>query len=271
MRCPSPNKRLWDTLPSEIRLLVLQSLTQDGSSLACLAAVSRAWQTDVERYNFSRIKLTPSRLMDFRSMIRRNQGLVRYTWFCLELDEYDCTQCAPIGGVLRTEEAIAALTVSDTEHRSITTAFQGLFSVLSEWDQDSNLMLDISIYSPSDAQHWFPYLTYMPDNPSNRLEGSGPELTTITQSYHDPPRGWVTGFRHSAPHPAAVRKAFHFITEEEEPDDDESEFQWWDQLPPVSSVTSILLRQQSRRRWEPSALTHVLARFPRLQEIHHEP
>ncbi|RBR18193.1 hypothetical protein FVER53590_10180 [Fusarium verticillioides] len=255
---------------SKLRL-VAESLFQQREP-TCLAAVSRAWQTDVERYNFSHIRLTPSRLMDFRSMILHNQGLVRYIWFFLELDEYDCTQCAPRGGMVTTEEMTAALTVSDTEHRSITTAFQGLFSVLSEWDQDSNLMLDISIYSPSDAQHWFPYLTLMPDSPSNRLEGSGLELTTTTQSYHDPPHGWVAGFRQSAPHPAAVRKAFHFITEEEAPDDDdESEFQWWDQLPSVSSVTSILLRQQSRRRWEPGALTHMLARFPRLQEIHYEP
>jgi hypothetical protein len=163
--------------------------------------------------------------MDSRFMIRRIQGLVRYIWFCLELDKYDCTQCAPRGSVLTTEEATAALTGSNTDYRSITTALQGLFSVLGEWDQDSNLMLDISIYSPSDAQHWFPYLTFMPDSPSNRLEGSGPELTTITQSYHDPPHGWVTGFRHSAPHAAAVRKVFHFIIEEGAPDDDESEFQ----------------------------------------------
>ncbi|PNP74804.1 hypothetical protein FNYG_11941 [Fusarium nygamai] len=123
MRSPSPSKKSWDSLPSEIRLLIFRSLMQDGSTLACLAAVSRAWQTDVERYNFARIKLTPSRLMDFRSMIRRNQGLVRYIWFCLELDGYDCTQCAPRGDVLTTEEVIAALTVSDTEHCSITTAF----------------------------------------------------------------------------------------------------------------------------------------------------
>ncbi|KAF5681471.1 hypothetical protein FDENT_8093 [Fusarium denticulatum] len=254
MRSPSPSKKSWDSLPSEIRLLIFRSLLQDGSTLACLAAVSRAWQTDLERYNFARIKLTPSRLMDFRSMIRRNQGL-----------------CAPRGDVLTTEEVIAALTVSDTEHCSITTAFQGLFSILSEWDQHSELILDISIYSPSDAQHWFPYLTFMPDSPSDRLEGSGLELTTINQSYHGPPHGWVTGFRHSAPPPAAVHKAFHRIMEEGALDSDQSEFQWWNQLPSVSSVTSILLRQQNRRRWKPRALAHMLARFPRLQEIHYEP
>ncbi|KAF5544020.1 hypothetical protein FPHYL_11127 [Fusarium phyllophilum] len=254
MRSPSTSKKLWDSLPSEIRLLIFQILIQDGSTLACLAAVSRAWQTDLERYNFARIKLTPSRLMDFRSMIRRNQAL-----------------CAPRIGVLTEEEVHEALTVSDTEHCPITTAFQGLFSVLSEWDQDSDLMLDISIYSPSDAQHWFPYLTLMPDSPSNRLEGSGLEPTTIDPAYRDPPHGWVTGSRHSAPPRAAVYKVFPAVMDDRPFDSDQSEFQWWDQLPSVSAVTSILLRQQNRRRWKPSALAHMLACFPRLQEVYYEP
>ncbi|KAF5675438.1 hypothetical protein FCIRC_7422 [Fusarium circinatum] len=254
MESPSPSKRSWDILPSEIRLLIIQSLKQDGSALACLAAASRAWLADFERYNFTRIKITPSRLMDFHSMIRHNKAL-----------------CAPRGDVLSTDEVVEALNVSDTEHYSITTAFQGLFSILSEWDQGRELMLDISFYSPSDAQHWFPYLTFVPDSPSNRLEGSGLGLTTINQSYHDPPHGWVNGFRHSAPPPAAVNKAFHYIMEHEALHSDQSEFEWWNQLPSVSSVTSILLRQQNRRRWEPIALAPMLARFPRLQEIHYEP
>ncbi|RGP79228.1 oxoglutarate iron-dependent oxygenase [Fusarium longipes] len=165
MQPPSLSRKSWDSLPSEIRLLIFQSLRQDGSKLACLAAVSRAWQADLERYNFTRIKLTPSRLVDFRSMIRRNQALVRYIWFSLELDDYDCTHCAP-------------RSVDDTEHCPITASFQGLFSILSEWDKDSKLMLDISIYSPSDAQHWFPYLTFVSDNPFDKPEGSGIEPTT---------------------------------------------------------------------------------------------
>ncbi|KAF5620063.1 hypothetical protein F52700_11383 [Fusarium sp. NRRL 52700] len=251
MQSPSPGKS-WDSLPSDIRLLIFQNLRQDGCTLACLAAVSRAWQTDLERYNFAHIKLTPARLMNFHSMIRRNQGL-----------------CAPRANVLSTEEWIAAMRVSDTKYSSITTAFQGLFSILSEWNQDSEIMLDISIYSPSDAQHWFPYLTFIPDSPSDRLDGSGRELTAVNQSYHDPPHGWVAGFRHSAPHRAAVLKVFHSVMGEEF--SEQSEFQWWDQLPLVSSVTSILLRQQNRRRWWPIALADMLVRFPRLQEIHYEP
>ncbi|KAG4253972.1 hypothetical protein FPRO03_06312 [Fusarium proliferatum] len=271
MQSPSPSKTSWDSLSSEIRLLILQSLMQDGSTLACLAAVSRAWQTDIERYNFARIRLTPSRLMDFRSIIPRNQATVRYIWFCLELDGYNCTQCAPRNGVLTGEEVEVAMTVSDTEHCPITTAFQGLFSTLSGWDQISELMLDISIYSPSDAQHWFPYLTFMPDNLSDRLHGSGLEPATINQGYHDPPHGWVDGFRHSAPPRAAVNKVFYPIMEEGPFGSEQSEIEWWNQLPSASAVTSILLRQQNRRRWKPTALAHMFARFPRLQEVYYEP
>lgn len=51
---------------------------RDGCSLARLAIVSREWQSEIERYNFARIKLTPSRLVDFSSMIHRNRALVRY-------------------------------------------------------------------------------------------------------------------------------------------------------------------------------------------------
>ena len=85
----------WDSLPEEIRLLIFKALMQDGCTLARLATVSREWQTELERHNFARIKLTPSRLVDFSSMIHRNRALVGYIWFCLELDNYDCTKCAP--------------------------------------------------------------------------------------------------------------------------------------------------------------------------------
>jgi hypothetical protein len=35
---------------------------QDGCTLARLATVSREWQTELERHNFARIRLTPLRL-----------------------------------------------------------------------------------------------------------------------------------------------------------------------------------------------------------------
>ncbi|KAI3325472.1 hypothetical protein HD806DRAFT_552748 [Xylariaceae sp. AK1471] len=231
----------WDSLPREIRLLILEAM-MDGCTLSRLATVSREWQTEFERYNFARIKLTPSRLVSFNSMIHRNRALVRYIWFCLELDDYDCTKCAP-----------------------------NLFSVLSTWDPNGDLILDISIYSPSDSKHWFRYLTFVPDTLSDMLVGGGIEQTILDNDYNDPQHGWVAGFRHSSPPRAAILKVFHWVMGEGPFNNEESERQWWDQLPPVPAVTSVLLRQQNRRRWKPGSLAHMFARFPRLQEVHYEP
>jgi hypothetical protein len=261
----------WDGLPREIRLLILEALIQNGGALARLATVSREWQTDLERYNFARIKLTPSRLADFSSMIYRNGALVRYIWFCLELDDYDCTRCAPVSGRVLDEEYQEALSINDTNNGSIPTVFQNLFSVLSTWDPNRELILDISIYSPSDSKHWFKYLTFMPDTISDILGGIGVKRTILDKVYDDPQHGWVGGFRHFAPSRSAFYKIFHSIMDEGPFDSDHLELQWWDHLPPVPAVTSLLLRQQSRRRWKPCSLAHMFARFPRLQEVHYEP
>ncbi|KAI0100314.1 hypothetical protein GGR51DRAFT_532539 [Nemania sp. FL0031] len=261
----------WDGLPREIRLLILEALMQDGCTLARLATVSREWQTDLERYNFARIKLTPSRLVNFSSTIYRNRALVRYIWFCLELDEYDCTRCAPVHEMLTGVEWEEIFAISDTNNGPITTVVRNLFSVLSTWDPNSELILDISIYSPSDLKHWFKYLTFVPDTTSDMLGGNGIKRTILDKVYDDPQHGWVAGFRHSAPPTAAILKVFHSVMGEGPFDSERSEFQWWDQLPPVPAVTSLLLRQQNRRRWKPGSLAHMFARFPRLQEVHYEP
>ncbi|CAI0646672.1 unnamed protein product [Colletotrichum noveboracense] len=116
-----PNKKqqwsTWHRLPREIRLLVIHDLMQADCSLGRLATVSR--------------ELTPSRLVNFGAMIQRNQALVSYIWFCLELDDYDCTTCAPNGIRLTPGEWGKAYEINDTDKCPITTAFRDLFSTLS--------------------------------------------------------------------------------------------------------------------------------------------
>ncbi|KXH67684.1 hypothetical protein CSAL01_06847 [Colletotrichum salicis] len=259
----------WDSLPREIRLLITQYLIQDGCPLAPFATVSREMQTDIERHNFARIRLTPSRLANFRAMIQRIRGLVGYIWFCLELDEYDCTACPPPSGPSTSYEFTEGLEISGTDKCPITASFQDLFSVLGEWKPHGDLTLDISLYSPSDSEHWFPYLTFLPDNPPNMPADHAVE--NASRKYHDPEHGWSNGLRHLASPPWALRKLFHLITEQGPHDSDQEELDWWDQLPSVPAVTSLLLRQQNCRRWKPVSLAHMFARFPRLQELHYEP
>lgn len=94
------------------------------------------------------------------------------------------------------------------------------------------------------------------------LGGGDIEQMILNKDYNDP--------RHSALPEAAIRKIFHSVMGEGLFDSDQLELQWWDQLPSVPAVTSLLLRQQNRRRWKPSSLAHMFARFPRLQEVHYE-
>lgn len=185
----TPNKTqrvsTWHRLPREIRLLILQDLMQEGYALSRLAIVSREWQTEIERHNFARIRLTPSRLVNFDAMVQRNRALISYIWFCLELDDYDCITCT--GRSLTQEEWAGACEISDTDKCPITTGFRDLFSILSTWGPHDYLTLDISIYSPSDSKHCFPYLTFVPDTPSNMPCGFGTQKARLSRDHHDPP------------------------------------------------------------------------------------
>lgn len=238
---------------------------QDGCDFASLATVSREWQFIIERYNFARIHLTPSRLADFASIIHRNRALVRYIWLCLELEEYDCAQCVP--GNLET------LGVSNTDNTLIKTALQDLFSALSKWEpHGNNLLLDISAHSPSDSEHWFKYLTFGPDIPTDECDQSEYAEQSILVKLDDHNHGWIAGSQDYAPNHTAIEKVFDEIMAEGPLDNDEQNNNWWWQkLPLVPTVTGVLLRQQNRRRWKPATLEQMFARLPGLQELHYEP
>ena len=224
--------------------------------------MSREWQTIIERHNFSRIKLTSSRVANFGLMVHRNRSLVRYIWLCLQLQEYDCAECEP--------QDVYPTALSYAENSLITTAFQDLFSTLSVWEPGSSLLLDISVYSPSDSEHWFKYLTFEPDVASDMCSRDIDAEQLMLVKANDPHHGWVAGSSVSVPSYLAIEKVFGEIMGEGPFDDEEEEGQWWQQLPLVPAVTGVLIRQQTRRRWKPAALAHMFARLPGLQEIHYE-
>ncbi|KAF6805133.1 PRANC domain protein [Colletotrichum sojae] len=189
-------------------------------------------------------------------MTERNRALVRYIWFCLELSAYDCVTCVP--GPFPPESAM------NSPMTLITISFQTLFSALSTWDPHGDLVLDISVYSPDDSEHWFKYLTFMPDTPSDMLDECAVEKATSNRQYHDPLHGWVSGLRQSDPPIWAFLRMFDNAM-------DTWDDRWWDRLPSVTAVTSLLLRQQNRRGWRLRLQARMFARLPRLQEVHYEP
>jgi hypothetical protein len=197
------DKISWYCLPVEIRISVLEVLLQDGCSLAGFATVSREWQIIIERHNFARINLTSSRLADFGSIIHRNRTLVRYVWLCLELQEYDCAKCAP-----QSEEMWG---ISYTDNILITTALLHLFSALSAWEPNGNLLLDISVHSPSDSEHWFKYLTFGPDIPSDECDQNQCAEQSILVKVDDHQHGWIAGSQESTPTQEAIEEVFDEI------------------------------------------------------------
>ncbi|RJE24170.1 hypothetical protein PHISCL_03489 [Aspergillus sclerotialis] len=257
----SADKTPWYYLPAEIRILILETLLQDGCSLASFATVSREWQTIIERHNFARIKLTPSRLINFDVMIHRNRALVRYIWLCIEFEEYDCDLCVP---------QLEMMGISNQDDTLTFIAILDLFSTLSTWEPNGNLLLDISVYSPSDSEYWFKYLTFEPDIASDECDLDQCLEQSILNKLDDHQHGWVAGSQYSVPPGSAIHKVFFEIMSEEL-FGDKQEDQWLELLPLVPVVTGVLLRQQSRRRWKPTTLALMFVRLPSLKEIYYEP
>lgn len=236
----------WSSLPLETRMMILEILVQDTCGVALYATVCQEWQKIIEQKNFSRLKLTPSRLANFNNMTHRNRSVIKYIWFCIELQEYDCSQCE--------EAETDAWWESNTE--IIKEAFRRLFSILSTWEPSANLILDISIHSPSDSDHFFKYLDFGSDiipDPDNKQD-----LVNI----NDPRHGWLNGHQTSLPSEMSILRLFGDI---------EIASDFWQELPEVTAVTGLLLRRQTRRRWEPRTVEELLKRLPRLQEIYYEP
>lgn len=255
------DKTSWGDLPKEIRLAILEALLQDGCSLASLATVSREWQTTIERHNFARITLTPSRLPSFGLMTNRNRALVRYIWVCLELKKYSRPYFNPQRDPVWRDRMIDSLI--------FTTALDDLLSALSAWEPQGDLVLDISIYSPSDSEYWFKELTFVPDFPSaedceralcGTVEAKRAEIDD------DEDHDWT-----GAPPKIAITTTFdmHMIGESFE--SRERRIDWWERIPSAPAVTSLVLRQQNRRRWNPLSVMMMLAGLPGVREVHYEP
>lgn len=252
----------WGSLPSEIRLMILDvALHTAGCKLSRLAVVSREWQTVVERHNFASIRLTPSCLAEFPSKTHRIRHLVSYIWFCLELDKYDC------GSGME-----STLMLKRTGDSILASGFQNLFSTLSTWP-DSGILLDISVYSPSDLEHWMQFSPTRPDFPlDDRGWSQGMEQALPPNASHHED-DWIIGNEDCVCRLSyTLSKRFGMIGNKSSLfDGEEDEARWWQGLPLVPAVTGILLRQQTRRQWNPITLAHIFSRLPRLHEVYYEP
>ncbi|CVL02687.1 uncharacterized protein FMAN_00189 [Fusarium mangiferae] len=239
----------WGRFPSQIQNETVGLLTILGGKCSQLATVSRAWRSTIEPLNFAEMSLTVPRLtdLDSRFILARKRNQIRNIWFCVELKQYDCTQCE------NNDQDQWGL--DEVDNQFIVDAFDNLFTTLSAWEPRGDLVLDISIYSPSDNQHWFKYISFSSDTDTGEPSRRGHEHGATV---NDPAHGWVTGQPILAPGEHAIELTFEEIMGEEPFYDDKTERQWWRSLPSVPVVGVVLFRQQIRRRWKPVAIATCL-------------
>ncbi|KIL91034.1 hypothetical protein FAVG1_05730 [Fusarium avenaceum] len=248
------NRTSWGYLPPSIQSKIIGLLPSLGGRYSQLVTVSKVWQSIIEPLNFAEISLTVQRLADLNSqaILSRRRNQIRYIWFRVELKQYDCRKCA------NTDQDLWGL--DNIDNQFIADAFESLFTTLSLWDPRGDLVLDISVYSPSDNQHCFKYLSFCSDaNLGECPSRHGHEQ--ITTLMNDPAHGWVAGQQVLPPDRLATQVTFDEIMGEGPFDDEEPEMQWWRSLPLVPVVGVVLLRQQTRRRWKPIALANLLTRL----------
>ncbi|KID94817.1 hypothetical protein MAJ_09230, partial [Metarhizium majus ARSEF 297] len=234
----SRNRTSWNHLPPEIRNDIISLLPALGGRCSRLATVSRNWHSIIEPLNFAEISLTVPRLadLDSRAILFQKRSQIRYVWFRVDLTQYDCTQYDTTD-----------LSFRRLDNEFIADAFESLFTTLSAWEPRGDLILDISVYSPSDNQHWFKHLSFRSDGSLSECSSPrGHEQDTTPTD--DPAHGWVAGRQVVTPSWRAIEQTFEEIMIEGPFDDEELEMQWWRSLPLVPVVGVVLLRQQTRRR-----------------------
>lgn len=166
--------------------MVLHELVRDKvTELSSAAVVSCEWQAFIEPHTFANIRLTTPRMAKLNDMTKRNRALVRSLWLCIELEEYDCSECdhAHLANNAHTRRG---------DNNIIIAALRAFFESLSVWEPNRNLTLDISLYSNSDKEHYFKYLTFEPDTPNQVVTDDSAKSIGGNKLREDERHRWVT-------------------------------------------------------------------------------
>ncbi|KPM40299.1 hypothetical protein AK830_g6275 [Neonectria ditissima] len=161
-----PAKPLWNSLPPEIHLHILELFIADNVKknarasvrgqkklgVALFATVCREWQFFFEKFTFRRLVLDASALPAFATATRGHNVVrltyIRHLWLRMKLLNYTCRSCS---------KPENALTIS-RNNRVFTSAIESLLCILSRWEPQhgpGGLTLEISAHSPSDLRHRF--------------------------------------------------------------------------------------------------------------------
>ncbi|GAB1317024.1 Oxoglutarate iron-dependent oxygenase protein [Madurella fahalii] len=243
----------WTSLPAEIRLMILEAITQQKHpGWASCASVCKEWQLFIEKQNFCQLKLQVPCLDDFESVVgrsKRRKRLIQHIWLDVELPEYSCHLC----------KRIESISWSDRNSSIISNGIWKLFRILSTWEsgpelERRDLTLELNAHSPSDSKHWFKNCYFTSDNKDNE------DAASNCSSWHDTQHGWVDGQQITAPPCSAVLRLFGSI-----------DLHFKEDLPRVDIATGFVVRRQLRRWLQPSSLLLLLKKLPGLERMIYEP
>ncbi|PSN63631.1 hypothetical protein BS50DRAFT_647268 [Corynespora cassiicola Philippines] len=228
------------SLPLDIEVMILKHLAS-GNNIAQYATVCREWQTAIEKLNFHSLSLTAQNVPTLNNiMIKRNLSLIKYVWYSSELDFYDCSDCDR--SQLGYESRDTAAAIKDGIRKMLQT--------LSKRSHRGYMTLDLSIYPPSDAEHYFKYIRFQSANAvsRNRMKGQASQYVRV---------------HHTLPSLRAVSRIFglfilaDFDASGHETSETGEEFR--------ASVP------QTRRQWDPITISQLSAHFPNLEDLVIEP
>ncbi|OBS28215.1 hypothetical protein FPOA_02156 [Fusarium poae] len=224
MRLRSSGFLKWSSLPTEIRHLILNTIADlKNPRWAELASVSKEWQSVIGARNMAKLKLQSLSCFDrFRNVVRQRH-----------LDRSDR---------LRGIDSVVSYAIAD------------VLTVLSTWDTQGPLTLELNATSGSDTEHWAKNFRF-----DDSHDASSQDLTLVEPDWHDPKHGWVDGVQVNPPSFFALQQVFGVVE------------MHYGSPSPVTAVTSLMIRRQFRRCLLPSSLSRLLSQLVCLTEMIYEP
>lgn len=180
-RSTRPQAARWTSLPTEIRLMILEAIAnQENPGWASLASVSQEWQSIIAKSDLNPLKLRVSCLDDFGRSISSRES-IRLIVLDIELLKYTCRCCKWYESERWTSR----------NNRIISDGIWRLFYYLSTWTPGHGLTLELNAYSPSDSKNWFKRYYFSSDDEGNEdpRDEDAPSSQSVDPAWLDPRHG----------------------------------------------------------------------------------
>lgn len=265
----------WNALPNELRRQVWSFMTyegknlDDGGEISCewrrnradlanCALVNRQWQGIFEEAMFKNIFLTQETVQSLRKITQRQKKLVRYIWLKIAIDSLPCRSCP--------DYDLACGTVSSLDHVAAGLCMLRFLFILSSWKRDElgcpeGLTIELSCFSPEDAQHSFRNDLFFDSSPFADEIQLGGNRVPLNYVEH----GTINGRRAAPLDTNNIIKLFH----------DDIDLPSPDHCDPATGVVDVVsrlvIRRQTRRHLDPFLMQRIIEALPELTEVTYEP